>query len=632
MHKYNIITYGCQMNESDSQKISTQLEDKEYKHVDSPEQADLVIVNACSVRQSAIDRVKSKIKQLNKLKRQNSKLKVILTGCILEKDKKEFENQVDEIWPITDFNKETKCQSYAKQNYVFVPIMTGCNNFCSYCAVPYTRGREKSKSAIKIIKEVKNLIKNGYKEIILLGQNVNSYKDKLTFPQLLQKLNDLPGNFELSFLTSHPKDMSNELIKVIAHGEKISKKIHLPIQSGDNQILKRMNRNYTIEHYKKLIKKIRKLIPNSEISTDIIVGFPGETEKQFQNTVKLVKETKFKKAFISSYSPRPGTSAFKIKDNIISNEKKRRKKIISNIFENKKKLNNKLIVILGPTASGKSNMAIKLAKKFNGEIISADSRQIYKGMNIGTAKIKKKEMKNIPHHLIDIIKPNEEFTLADFKEKAVKIIGDIQKRNKIPFLVGGTGLYIQAIVDNFQIPEVKPDKKLRLRLEKKTNQELYNQLKRIDPEALKIININNKIRIIRALEVCLSTKQKFSKQKIKKPALFNIIQIGLKKDYKILDKKISKRVDEMIENRLLNEVKSLIKEYGTKPYSMSGIGYKEAILYLKKEISLEQTKELINIHSKQYSRRQMSWFRRDKRIKWVKNYQEAKKLIQDFFF
>jgi len=165
--------------------------------------------------------------------------------------------------------------------------------------------------------------------------------------------------------------------------------------------------------------------------------------------------------------------------------KKEEKKLLSDIFKNKKKLNNKLIVILGPTASGKSNMSIKLAKKFNGEIISADSRQIYKEMNIGTAKIKKKEMEIIPHHLIDIIKPNEEFTLADFKEKVVKIIKDIQKRNKIPFLVGGTGLYIQVIVDNLQIPKVKPDKKLRFKLEKKTNQELYNQLKKIDPQAFK---------------------------------------------------------------------------------------------------------------------------------------------------
>ena len=332
MPRYNIITYGCQMNESDSQRISIELEDKKYKHVDDIKQADLIIINACSVRQSAIDRVRSKIKKLNKLKIEKPKLKIILTGCILEKDKQEFKNQVDEIWPIIDFKNRLKYKP-CDDKKALVPIMTGCDNFCSYCAVPYTRGREISRTAIEIIKEIKDLIKNGYKEITLLGQNVNSYKDKLTFPELLQAINNLSGDFQIKFMTSHPKDMSDHLIKIIANGEKISKQIHLPVQSGDNQILKKMNRNYTITHYKKLIKKILQSIPNAKISTDIIVGFPGETEKQFQNTVNLVKEIKFRQIFVSAYSPRPGTSAAKIKDNISPNEKKKRKRIILDMIK-----------------------------------------------------------------------------------------------------------------------------------------------------------------------------------------------------------------------------------------------------------------------------------------------------------
>ncbi|MBL7155396.1 MAG: MiaB/RimO family radical SAM methylthiotransferase, partial [Candidatus Portnoybacteria bacterium] len=333
--KYYIITYGCQMNKSDSERMAAQLEEKGYQLARQIKRADLVVINVCSVRQSAINRVYSKVKQL-------SNQKIILTGCLLEKDKKRLANQVYQIWPIVDLPIKPKHQS---RGQVFVPIMTGCNNFCSYCVVPYTRGREYSRPAQEIIKEVKSLVKKGCKEITLLGQNVNSYQDQeglslkyspqreglslryspsgkdcilgtvplnfvpLNFPNLLKILNDIPGRFQIKFLTSHPKDMSDELIKVIGQSKKISPEIHLPVQSGDSQILKKMNRGYTISHYKKLIKKIRQQIPQAKISTDIIVGFPGETRKQFQKTVNLVKEIGFKQAFVAAYSPRAGTTA-----------------------------------------------------------------------------------------------------------------------------------------------------------------------------------------------------------------------------------------------------------------------------------------------------------------------------------
>jgi tRNA dimethylallyltransferase len=287
-----------------------------------------------------------------------------------------------------------------------------------------------------------------------------------------------------------------------------------------------------------------------------------------------------------------------------------------------------LIVILGPTASGKSNLAIKLAKKFNGEIVSADSRQIYQEMDIGTAKITKEEMAGIPHYLIDIIKPNQEFTLAQFKKKAVKIIKDIQKRGKLPFLVGGTGLYIQAVVDNLQIPEVKPNKELRANLEKQTNQELYDQLKKLDPKALEVIDINNKRRMIRALEVCLTTKKPFSQQKQKGAPLFNILQIGLKPDKETLKKRIYQRTEKMLKAGLIEEVKKLVKKYSPNLPSMSGIGYQEIIQYLQGKITLEQAKELIKVHTRQYAHRQIIWFKRDQRIYWIKNYSEAKKLVK----
>ncbi|MFH1460870.1 MAG: MiaB/RimO family radical SAM methylthiotransferase [Patescibacteria group bacterium] len=328
--KYHIITYGCQMNKSDSERLAARLERQKHRLAPNIGQADLIIINVCSVRQSAINRIYSKVRQLDS---QKPRPKIILTGCLLAKDKKRFQNQVDEIWPIISLSAsqpiKPECQSL-KQTYL--PIMTGCNNFCSYCVVPYTRGREKSRPASEIIREFKQLVKQGYKEIILLGQNVNSYQSKISFPQLLQILNNLPGKFKINFLTSHPKDMSDELIKVISQGKKISKQIHLPVQSGDNQILKKMNRYYTVGHYKKLIKKIRRSISQAEISTDIIVGFPGETKKQFQNTVKLIKEIGFKQIYTAAYSPRAGTAAAKLKDNIPPDEKKRRKRIVLDLI------------------------------------------------------------------------------------------------------------------------------------------------------------------------------------------------------------------------------------------------------------------------------------------------------------
>ncbi len=318
------------MNKSDSERIATKLEKKKYQPAININQANLIVINICSVRQSAINRVNYKIE---KIKEENPKAKIALTGCILEKDKRRFKGLVDQIWPMTDLEIKPQCQS---ETEAFLPIMTGCNNFCSYCAVPYTRGREKSRRANEIIKEIKGLIKKGFKKIILLGQNVNSYSNgKYDFPKLLKEINQIEGNFKISFLTSHPKDFSDELIEIISKSKKISKEIHLPIQSGDNEILKKMNRGYAINQCKKLIKKIRNKIPNVKISTDIIVGFPNETEKQFQNTVQLVKEMNFYQIYTSSYSSRPGTTAFKLKDNIDSKEKKRRKRLITSLIKNK---------------------------------------------------------------------------------------------------------------------------------------------------------------------------------------------------------------------------------------------------------------------------------------------------------
>jgi tRNA dimethylallyltransferase len=291
----------------------------------------------------------------------------------------------------------------------------------------------------------------------------------------------------------------------------------------------------------------------------------------------------------------------------------------------------KLIVILGPTASGKTGLAIKLAKKFNSEILSADSRQIYKYMNIGTAKTTKQEMKGIKHYMIDVVKPNEVLSLAQYKNKAVKLINDISKRGKTPFLVGGTGLYISTIVDNWLIPKVGPTKKLRSELENKSNIWLFRKLEKIDPATAKKIDPNNKRRLVRALEVCLSSGRLFSDERRRGEPLFDVLEIGIKLSQRELYQRINKRVDLMIKQGLLNEVKKLVKSgYKWNLPAMSGIGYRQIGMYLRGEITLEEAINLIKRDSRRYAKRQMTWFRRDKRIKWMNNYDQARKWIKEF--
>lgn len=304
------------MNKSDSERIASVLERAGHKPAKTEKAADLIVLNSCSVRQTAMDRIWGHIAKFNNEK-------IIVAGCVLPKDRKKLLAKNIRVWhPDEYFYVAPKPEKHAS---ALVTIMTGCNNYCSYCVVPFTRGCEKSRPAKEIISEVKSLIKNGAKEIILLGQNVNSYRDKnIDFAKLLKKIDALPGDWRLNFITSHPKDMSDELIKIMAQCSKLIKELHLPVQSGDNAILRKMNRQYTTRHYLNLLEKIRQTIPDIKISTDIIVGFPGETKKQFQNTVKLAKTAKFDKAFVAKYSPRGGTAAAKLKDSVPPQEKKRR--------------------------------------------------------------------------------------------------------------------------------------------------------------------------------------------------------------------------------------------------------------------------------------------------------------------
>ena len=345
-----VVTFGCQMNFKDSEKLMGILSQIGYQETDD-EHADLVLYNTCTVRENANLKIYGRLGYLSKIKEKNPEMIIGLCGCmmqepqVVEKLNKSYRfvdiifgthnvfqlaellydrliggHRIEDIW---DGTTEIVEDLPTIRKYDFksgVNIMYGCNNFCSYCIVPYVRGRERSRNPEDIVKEVEELVSNGVVEVMLLGQNVNSYgknlENPISFAKLLTMVEEVEGIERIRFMTSHPKDLSDELIEVMAHSKKICKHLHLPVQSGSSRILKLMNRKYTKEHYLELVDKIRTAVPDIAITTDIIVGFPGETEEDFQETLDVVRKAKYDSAFTFIYSKRSGTPAAKMLDQV----------------------------------------------------------------------------------------------------------------------------------------------------------------------------------------------------------------------------------------------------------------------------------------------------------------------------
>lgn len=351
--KYNIITFGCQMNEHDSETISGMLQEKGCIEVLSKEDSDITVINTCSIRENADKRFFGTLGQLKKIKEKNPEFIACVCGCMMQQQHiidtvKSKYPWVDIIFGTHNIHRfpellEKVCAEKEKTAEIledsdsiveglpakrlyrhksFVNIMYGCNNFCTYCIVPYTRGREKSRQPENILDEVRSLVADGVKEVTLLGQNVNSYKgvssegDVYDFADLIYMLDEVDGLERIRFMTSHPKDLSDKLIQAYVDCRKLCNYIHLPVQSGSSSVLKRMNRKYTREQYLELAAKLRRAVPDITMSTDIIVGFPGETEEDFQETLSLVREVKYDSAFTFLYSVRKGTPAAEYEDQI----------------------------------------------------------------------------------------------------------------------------------------------------------------------------------------------------------------------------------------------------------------------------------------------------------------------------
>ena len=357
--KYFIETYGCQMNESDTERIGGQLEELGYAPADDLQDADIVILNTCSIRQNAEEKVYGKIGEVKKLKERNPKVLLGIAGCMAQENK----NKLIQRMPVIDFVigpyhihdlkdiisrhdavgshvvmaelNSQRVQGYSELRavrkskiFAWVPIMQGCNKYCTYCIVPYVRGKETSRTIPDVYGEVKRLAEEGYKEITLLGQNVNSYgldfRDGTNFGELIRSLDDIEGIERIRYMSSHPRDMTFDMVDAMAESSKVVRHMHLPVQHGSNAMLRRMNRGYTIEHFKELLAYVREKMPDTVITTDLITGFPGETEEMHKETLQLLEDLRFDSAYTFIYSPRRGTPAARMEDQIDDATKHRR--------------------------------------------------------------------------------------------------------------------------------------------------------------------------------------------------------------------------------------------------------------------------------------------------------------------
>lgn len=419
MKKLFIETLGCQMNKSDSERISGMLSHFGYEAVDNPKIADLLIINTCSIRQLSADKAYSRLGLWGKWKKNKPDLKIAICGCVAQQDKQKIKKRASyvdlifgthNIYELPELikkieNGEKICAvsetpvikdandykiSRSKGVNAWIPIIEGCNNFCTYCVVPFTRGRERSRKPEEIIKEAQNAIASGYKEITLLGQNVDSYgKDfndtNITLANLLRQLNKIEGKFRIRFVTSYPTDITDDLLKAVEECDKVCEYFHIPMQSGSNKILADMNRRYDREQYFEIAKKIRSRFKNVAITSDFIAGFPGETMDEFNETLSAIDELELDYQNTAAYSPREFTKAAKMTDKFISEEEKSKRLAILNeknrdaSLKSNKKYLGKILEVLIESSTIKNGKITWTGRARNNKLIHFESDEVKTG-------------------------------------------------------------------------------------------------------------------------------------------------------------------------------------------------------------------------------------------------------------
>lgn len=418
--KYYVLTMGCSLNENDSEKICGILEEMNYSKTENINEANFIVFNTCCIRENAEDKLFGKLGEVKKIKKANNAI-IAIGGCMMQQE--HIIKKINESYPYVDiiFGTHTLHKlpedTYQKLNnskkiedvldidgkvYEDLPIkrsdkvkaqvtiMYGCNNFCSYCIVPYVRGRERSRKPENILKEINELAKQGYKEVMLLGQNVNSYNggDGYGFAKLLTEINEIDGIERIRFISPHPKDFTDDVINAIANCEKVCKSVHLPLQSGSSKILKVMNRKYTKEQYLNLAYKIKEKIPNVALTTDIIVGFPGETEEDFGDTLDVVEKLKFDQVFMFIYSRRKGTVADKMENQIPEEIKHKRFDKLKALVEGQVQENNKKYlgtiqkILIDGTSKTNENTLSGRTDSNKVVVVEADKKYIDKIVNV----------------------------------------------------------------------------------------------------------------------------------------------------------------------------------------------------------------------------------------------------------